>query len=191
MCPCWHLDKQKPMATGHEYSLKSKKIMKILKILMGSMAFLAGLTFMACSSGSDDEGNNVPPPDPVVPVPDNGTSTSSKLTGIVTSYGFPLKGVTVTSGTETAKTDNNGVFTFDKVNVVGGRTVLKFSKEGYIDVVRSRPQVDGDQWNISMIEINDWEKVNTITFSSESPMNVTVGTMKIVMPAQAQPIRAR
>ncbi|MBQ9363828.1 MAG: hypothetical protein IJT97_10500 [Bacteroidaceae bacterium] len=156
--------------------------MKNLKFLFGFMTLLASLTFMACSSGSDDEGNNVPPPDPVVPVPDNGTFTASKLTGVVTAYGFPLKGVTVTNGTETAKTDNNGVFTFDKVNVVGGRTVLKFSKEGYIDVVRSRPQVDGDQWNISMIELEDWQRVNTITFSSESPMNVTVGTMKIVMP---------
>ncbi|MBQ9642203.1 MAG: hypothetical protein IJV06_11690 [Bacteroidaceae bacterium] len=157
--------------------------MKKFKFLYSMMALAAGLSFTACSNGSDDEeGGSVTPGGPDAPaVVDNGTFTASKLMGVVTSSGFPLKGVTVTNGTLTATTDANGVFSFDQVNVVGGRAVLKFSKEGYVDVVRSRPQVDGDLWNVAMRSTSDWQ-VATETYSSATTHTLSSGLMQVEMP---------
>ena len=157
--------------------------MKKMKFFLGFMSLLAGLTFMACSSGNDDDQGNKPaPPDPVVPTPDNGSYVATKLMGVVTSYGAPLKGVTVTNGTLTAKTDANGVFTFDRVNVVGGRAVLKFSKRGFINIVRSRPLVEDDLWDVAMIPEDNWI-VSHETFSSSEARSLDLyGGMNVKMP---------
>ena len=152
-----------------------------MKFFLGFMSLLAGLTFMACSSGNDDEGNNPPPPDPVVPLPDGGAYTAAKLMGVVTSYDFPLKGVTVTNGTLTTKTDANGVFSFDQVNIVNGRAVLKFSKPGYLDIVRSRPLEDGAHWDVAMMPEGDWRTTSTVFLPSAKP-TLNVNGMQVELP---------
>lgn len=128
-----------------------------------SAAFMIGAMFAisACSS-SDDSGTPSPGPSPT-PTPSglgisDGTTVKpgdmkmSALSGFVyDKAGNALKGVTVTSGTESVTTDADGGFVLTKVNSVKGRSVVSFSKSSYVDVVRSAPSVDGDVWEIVMV----------------------------------------
>jgi len=126
--------------------------MKKISLFMWGMAMMAALTFTACSSSSDDDngggggisgGNDGPAPTEFSYAP---------LTGIVENYGMPIKGVSVLSGDQVlATTDANGVFTLNQVPNKDGRTVLKFKKAGYTDIVRAMPKVDNDVWHVQMI----------------------------------------
>ena len=126
--------------------------MKKISLFMWGMAMMAALTFTACSSSSDDDnggeggisgGNDGPAPTEF---------TYAPLTGIVENYGMPIKGVSVLSGDQVlATTDANGVFTLNQVPNKDGRTVLKFKKAGYTDIVRAMPKVDNDVWHVQMI----------------------------------------
>ena len=124
--------------------------MKRLNFFLWGLALFAGLSFTACSSSSDDDnggggmsgGNDGPAPTEF---------TYAALTGIVENYGTPIQGVSVLSGDQVlATTDANGVFTLDKVPA-GDRTILKFKKAGYTDIVRAMPKVENGMWRVEMI----------------------------------------
>ena len=65
---------------------------------------------------------------------------SYSLSGIVKDVnGTPLEGVLVTSGTASSTTNTEGLFDLSEQAMVERRSLVRFSKDGYFDVVRSAP----------------------------------------------------
>ena len=151
--------------------------MKKLNLWLLLSLFVAAFTMSACSSSDDATsggggGGDVPGPD--------GKMQMAKLSGFVyTSYGDPLSGVTVTSGTTSVKTNAHGAFTLSSVNVVNGRSVVKFSTNGYADVVRSVEAKDGDVWEVAM------PSYTPDYFSATTGKQLTRGGMKVDIPANS------
>ena len=150
------------------------------------------MTFASCSKiqdllneGDDDdddsEGGN--PPELV-----EGRMEDIALSGIVRdASGTPIEGVSIVSGSSAATTNTDGFFEFDQiqvVNVQNGRSVVRFSKSGYFDVVRSMDAdaADGASWEVVMCkkENNDFTSIKT--YSSSSDQTLQAGEMKIDMP---------
>ena len=140
--------------------------------------FVSAFMFTACSSSDSDGGGgggDIPGPGP-------GPMTMAKLSGFVyDSGGNPIDGVTVISGTASVKTNAHGAFTLSSVNVVNGRSVVKFSKPDgwYADVVRSVEAKDGDVWEVSM------PSVSGNNFDSSTGKLLTRGGMKVDIPANS------
>ena len=135
--------------------------------------------FTACCSTDDVSGGggDVPGPGPV-PAP----MSMAQLSGFVyDENGDPIDGVTVTSGTSSVKTNAHGAFTLSSVNVVNGRSVVRFSKPGswYADVVRSVEAKEGDVWEVAMPSIsND-------NFDSSTGKLLNLRGMKVDIPANS------
>lgn len=112
------------------------------------------------------------------------------LSGIVRdASGTPIEGVSIVSGSSAATTNTDGFFEFDQIQVVSvlnGRSVVRFSKAGYFDVVRSMDAdddaADGASWEVVMCrkENNDFTSIKT--YSSSSDQTLQAGEMKIDMP---------
>ena len=135
--------------------------------------------FTACCSTDDVSGGggDVPGPDPV-PAP----MSMAQLSGFVyDEYGDPIDGVTVTSGTSSVKTNAHGAFTLSSVNVVNGRSVVRFSKPGswYADVVRSVEAKEGDVWEVAMPSISN------VIFDSSTGKLLNLRGMKVDIPANS------
>lgn len=129
--------------------------MKKTNLWLLASLFMGAIAFTACSSSDDT------PDDPGTPAQQGGISQGTAvapasmkmaaLSGFVKdSEGNALSGVTVTSGTEKVFTGKDGGFVFEKVNSVNGRTVVKFTCSGYVEVVRSMPTTDGSVWEVVM-----------------------------------------
>lgn len=152
------------------------------------------MTFASCSKiqdllneGDDDdddsEGGN--PPELV-----EGRMEDIALSGIVRdASGTPIEGVSIVSGSSAATTNTDGFFEFDQIQVVSAqndRSVVRFSKAGYFDVVRSMDAdddaADGASWEVVMCkkENNDFTSIKT--YSSSSDQTLQAGEMKIDMP---------
>ncbi len=149
--------------------------------------FVAIFAFTACSSSDDPisgggGGGNKDEP----ALPTNGMATV-ELSGIVTDGGMPLFGVTVTSGSVSMKTGTNGAFTLNQVNVVNSRAVVKFQKEGYMDVTRSLPIDKQTLMNVDMVPATQTKSFNT-TDASNPVMNISSSSwlssviMKVELP---------
>lgn len=154
--------------------------MKKINLWLLASLFTGAFALTACSSSdsSSDGGGKITipliqPGDPVNPANMN----MSALSGFVKdSHGYALQGVTVTSGTETTKTDRNGGFVLNKVNTNNGRTIVKFEMDGYNDIVRAAEKQDGDIWEVVMTE--NWSSdVATNTYSSSQAIMSSVNSM--------------
>ncbi len=160
--------------------------MKKLNFWLLASLFVGSLAFTACSSGSDDGPGPSPQPGPTptpAPTPVNPSDmTMAKLSGFVYSGTYPLAGVKVTSGTVSVTTNENGAFTLPQVNVKNGRTVVKFEKEYYIDVVRSAAYKDGDVWDVQMINRNT-SYIDPAVATTIQPSAWSAPDMKVIIPA--------
>ena len=139
--------------------------MKKLNLWLLASLFVAAFTLSACSSDDSTSGGGGNPGAPVNP----GSLKYAALSGIVTDGYTPMGGVTVTSGTTSVKTGLNGAYTFDKVNVVSGRAVVKFEKEGYASVTRSIPVTDEMHLDVAMTNYGEVR-----TFSSDGGVTTIV-----------------
>lgn len=152
------------------------------------------MTFASCSKiqdllnegdDDDDDDNGINPPELV-----EGRMEDIALSGIVRdASGTPIEGVSIVSGSSVATTNTDGFFEFDQIQVVSvqnDRSVVKFSKAGYFDVVRSMDAdddaADGASWEVVMCkkENNDFTSIKT--YSSSSDQTLQAGEMKIDMP---------
>ena len=169
-----------------------RKIHSLTFVFMALLMML--MTFASCSKiqdllneGDDDdddsEGGN--PPELV-----EGRMEDIALSGIVRdASGTPIEGVSIVSGSSAATTNTDGFFEFDQIQVVSAqndRSVVRFSKAGYFDVVRSMDAdddaADGASWEVVMCkkENNDFTSIKT--YSSSSDQTLQAGEMKIDMP---------
>lgn len=152
------------------------------------------MTFASCSKlqdllnegdDDDDDDGGINPPELV-----EGRMEDIALSGIVRdASGTPIEGVSIVSGSSAATTNTDGFFEFDQIQVVSvpnDRSVVRFSKAGYFDVVRSMDAdddaADGASWEVVMCkkENNDFTSVKT--YSSSSDQTLQAGEMKIDMP---------
>lgn len=152
------------------------------------------MTFASCSKiqdllnegdDDDDDDGGINPPELV-----EGRMEDIALSGIVRdASGTPIEGVSIVSGSSVATTNTDGFFEFDQIQVVSvqnDRSVVRFSKAGYFDVVRSMDAdddaADGASWEVVMCrkENNDFTSIKT--YSSSSDQTLQAGEMKIDMP---------
>lgn len=148
------------------------------------------MTFASCSKlqdllnegdDDDDDDGGINPPELV-----EGRMEDIALSGIVRdASGTPIEGVSIVSGSSAATTNTDGFFEFDQIQVVSvlnDRSVVRFSKAGYFDVVRSMNAADGASWEVVMCkkENNDFTSIKT--YSSSSDQTLQAGEMKIDMP---------
>ena len=151
------------------------------------------MTFASCSKiqdllnegdDDDDDSGGGNPPELV-----EGRMEDIALSGIVRdASGTPIEGVSIVSGSSAATTNTDGFFEFDQIQVVSvlNRSVVRFSKAGYFDVVRSMDAdddaADGASWEVVMCkkENNDFTSIKT--YSSSSDQTLQAGEMKIDMP---------
>lgn len=167
-----------------------RKIHSLTFVFMALLMML--MTFASCSKiqdllneGDDDDDGGINPPELV-----EGRMEDIALSGIVRdASGTPIEGVSIVSGSSAATTNTDGFFEFDQIQVVSvpnDRSVVRFSKAGYFDVVRSMDAdddaADGASWEVVMCkkENNDFTSIKT--YSSSSDQTLQAGEMKIDMP---------
>lgn len=169
-----------------------RKIHSLTFVFMALLMML--MTFASCSKiqdllnegdDDDDDDGGINPPELV-----EGRMEDIALSGIVRdASGTPIEGVSIVSGSSAATTNTDGFFEFDQIQVVSvpnGRSVVRFSKAGYFDVVRSMDAdddaADGASWEVVMCrkENNDFTSIKT--YSSSSDQTLQAGEMKIDMP---------
>lgn len=167
-----------------------RKIHSLTFVFMALLMML--MTFASCSKiqdllnegdDDDDDDGGINPPELV-----EGRMEDIALSGIVRdASGTPIEGVSIVSGSSAATTNTDGFFEFDQIQVVSvlnDRSVVRFSKAGYFDVVRSMDADDaeGASWEVVMCkkENNDFTSVKT--YSSSSDQTLQAGEMKIDMP---------
>lgn len=165
-----------------------RKIHNLTFVFMALLMML--MTFASCSKiqdllnegdDDDDDDGGINPPELV-----EGRMEDIALSGIVRdASGTPIEGVSIVSGSSVATTNTDGFFEFDQIQVVSvqnDRSVVRFSKAGYFDVVRSMDAADGASWEVVMCkkENNDFTSIKT--YSSSSDQTLQAGEMKIDMP---------
>ena len=168
-----------------------RKIHSLTFVFMALLMML--MTFASCSKiqdllnegdDDDDDDGGINPPELV-----EGRMEDIALSGIVRdASGTPIEGVSIVSGSSAATTNTDGFFEFDQIQVVSvlNRSVVRFSKAGYFDVVRSMDAdddaADGASWEVVMCkkENNDFTSIKT--YSSSSDQTLQAGEMKIEMP---------
>ena len=168
-----------------------RKIHSLIFVFMALLMML--MTFASCSKiqdllnegDDDDDDGGITPPELV-----EGRMEDIALSGIVRdASGTPIEGVSIVSGSSAATTNTDGFFEFDQiqvVNVQNDRSVVRFSKAGYFDGVRSMDAdddaADGASWEVVMCkkENNDFTSIKT--YSSSSDQTLQAGEMKIDMP---------
>ena len=169
-----------------------RKIHSLTFVFMALLMML--MTFASCSKlqdllnegdDDDDDDGGINPPELV-----EGRMENIALSGIVRdASGTPIEGVSIVSGSSAATTNTDGFFEFDQIQVVSvlnDRSVVRFSKAGYFDVVRSMDAdddaADGASWEVVMCkkENNDFTSIKT--YSSSSDQTLQAGEMKIDMP---------
>lgn len=169
-----------------------RKIHSLTFVFMALLMML--MTFASCSKiqdllnegdDDDDDSGGGNPPELV-----EGRMEDIALSGIVRdASGTPIEGVSIVSGSSVATTNTDGFFEFDQIQVVSvlnDRSVVRFSKVGYFDVVRSMDAdddaADGASWEVVMCrkENNDFTSIKT--YSSSSDQTLQAGEMKIDMP---------
>lgn len=167
-----------------------RKIHSLTFMFMALLMML--MTFASCSKlqdllnegDDDDDDGGINPPELV-----EGRMEDIALSGIVRdASGTPIEGVSIVSGSSAATTNTDGFFEFDQIQVVSvlnDRSVVRFSKAGYFDVVRSMDAdddaADGASWEVVMCkkENNDFTSIKT--YSSSSDQTLQAGEMKIDM----------
>lgn len=148
-----------------------------------AFAAVAAVAITSCSDDDPVEDNNPDDPgtenvDPDAPV--KGTMTEARVSGFVTDTdGHALANVTVVSGTHSAVTNEAGAFTFSKVDVNDGRSLIEFSKDGYFKVTRAAAFSDDAAWNIVMVRKGKSAITTQSTFTAGENHLIAASNMKV------------
>ncbi|MBR1889776.1 MAG: hypothetical protein IJ816_04015 [Alloprevotella sp.] len=156
--------------------------MKIFnKLLSGALMCVLALGWSACSDETHSGGYVRP-----VPPGYQGQMSTLTLSGVVrNASGTPIEGVEVNTGGTIVLTNSDGFFTFEEVNDVNGRAVIRFSKEGFFDVVRAMRASEGAVWDIVLCPANESGLSTGRTYSAGTDQALNVGNMRVELPADA------
>ena len=143
--------------------------------------FAAGLV-MNC--GCDTTGDPNPPNPPDNPA---GIMVNMELTGLVNDVnGKPLSGVKVTTGTNSATTDDDGTFSFTQAETVNDRVVIKFAKNGYFSLMRSGIKSESDMFiDVVLCPKGNSDISMQTSFNASNGAVLTVGDMAVTIPPAA------
>ena len=157
--------------------------MKLNKILFGTFMIATVGLMCACSSDDDNGGGGNNPQEREKEV--KGEMKKAELLGFVKdTNGNPLAGVKGGSGTAVTTTDATGAFALTDIEVVKGRTVVDFSKEGYFDIVRSYTEASKDKWEVVMVSKANNTITTNATYNASSAKTLkTNAGMEVKMPA--------
>ncbi|MDE7117024.1 MAG: carboxypeptidase-like regulatory domain-containing protein [Bacteroidaceae bacterium] len=149
---------------------------------MKRLSILCSLALSLCMFQSckleENEQPGVKPSKPEQVV--NGEMKNILLSGIVKdTEGNPVADVTVSTGSSVATTNASGLFSFSKVDVVEKRSVVRFTKSGYFDVVRSVEVENGDSWNVVICKKDNSEFSSKATYASSAPKDLEAAKMKV------------
>ena len=146
----------------------------------------------SCSDkNNDDDPTPTPPVPEKVKVPKDSLKagvavnpanmTMAALSGFVyDADGKALRNVKVTSGSEEFITGVDGGFVLESVNNVDGRSVVTFTCDGYFDVVRSMPVVEGDVWEVTMAPTYSGDNFAYVYSPVYSSINLTASNAMTV-----------
>jgi hypothetical protein len=123
-------------------NLKKTLMRKQLLLLTFSVFFVS---IFSCNKYKDD----TPPPSAGV-LPEEKTVTASVQGRVLDENGAPVSGATVTSGTASVTTDENGVFNFSKISLSSRFGFVKVVKDGYFTGSRSITTVAGSENFVSI-----------------------------------------
>lgn len=162
---------------------------------MKKLLLLSWLIASALASCSDDPAKTEPGPDPdPTPEPENPgvivdetmQMQDMTITGFVRdTQGNAVPDVTVSTGESSVITHSSGAFRLEKVGIVSGRSVIRFEKEGYFDLVRSFVKEEGDIWDIVICPKGNSSMAATVTFNASDSKQLKAGNMKVDMPANS------
>lgn len=149
---------------------------------MKRLSILCSLALSLCMFQSckleENEQPSVKPSKPELVV--NGEMKNVLLSGIVKdTEGNPVADVTVSTGSSVATTNASGLFSFSKVDVVANRSVVRFTKSGYFDVVRSVEVENEDSWNVVICKKDNNEFSSKATYASSAPKDLEAAKMKV------------
>lgn len=149
---------------------------------MKRLSILCSLALSLCMFQSckleENEQPSVKPSKPELVV--NGEMKNVLLSGIVKdTEGNPVADVTVSTGSSVATTNASGLFSFSKVDVVANRSVVRFTKSGYFDVVRSVEVENEDNWNVVICKKDNSEFSSKATYASSAPKDLEAAKMKV------------
>lgn len=149
---------------------------------MKGLSILCSLALSLCMFQSckleENEQPSVKPSKPELVV--NGEMKNVLLSGIVKdTEGNPVADVTVSTGSSVATTNASGLFSFSKVDVVANRSVVRFTKSGYFDVVRSVEVENEDSWNVVICKKDNSEFSSKATYASSAPKDLEAAKMKV------------
>ena len=165
--------------------------MKFINILsraaaIAAMAFMAacGVNDIYPDGGDNNEGDM--PGGSETPGQINGQMRDVKIYGVVTfGSGSPISGVSVTSGSETAITDDAGFYVLDRADVKDGRALVRFAKNDYFPVVRACQILDntGCELNAAMESVYSDNNCARSTFHSSDGKIISVSGFSVDLPA--------
>lgn len=156
--------------------MKAKPLLQQLPVLS---ALLIILTCMNACKKNDGGPGTIPD----IPVDDAPTYSASIRGVVVNENDQPVAGATVTSGSSTATTDNNGVFRFNNIQLSAANGSVKVSKNGYFTGVRSFKTISGRIHNIRLKLLPKTSAGNFLAASGGTVSLASGG--KLVIPAGA------
>ena len=132
--------------------------MKNLKVTLGALLLLLSMvSWWACNQD---------------PIDMEGRLVDVTFAGrIIDESGVPIAGVQVQAGTQTATTDDNGVFRTQKVQLPDRDAILTVSKDGYFEF--SRAYIVEDE-ALQTVTIQLIKKVQVRMILARSPKRATV-----------------
>jgi hypothetical protein len=161
------------------------KRMKVFRISLKNVAIIVTIFALTAAVISCERDNPSPSPDddssPVVVELQNASVRGTALD----VDGFPIEGVTVTSGSLSALTAADGTFSFTQVGVVGNRSVVRFEKSGYFPIVRSGAKKDEITIDVVLRHKGDSYASLLDGFNASQAATLEVAGMKVAIPAGA------
>lgn len=152
--------------------------MKVLCLMAMAAVALTGCDLLEEQDEEEDDDIEMPSVEVV-----KGEMRDLVLSGVVSDTdGQPVEGVTVTTGESVALTTSSGLFTLSRVDVVAGRSVVRFSKPGYFDVVRSVKSVDDDAWDVVICPKKNGGFSSVATYDAYKATTLKAGNMQVDMP---------
>ncbi len=162
---------------------------------MKKLLLLGWLIASALASCSDDPAKTEPgidpdptpePENPEVIVDETMKMQDMTISGFVKdTQGNAVPDVIVSTGESSVLTNPSGAFRLEKVGIVAGRSVIRFEKEGYFDVVRSFVKEEGDIWEVVICPKGNSNIAATVTFNATDSKQLKAGNMKVDLPANS------
>ena len=101
--------------------------------------------------------------------------------------GNALANVLVTSGKDTAVSDESGVYSLEKCHTVNGRCVIKFEDNNYFSAIRTANIEEGEARVDAILMPQDIKEgvTDVSTFQNSNGTTIKIGKMEIAIPANA------